>query len=83
LGAVTPGIDDGAAAPSTPLSTANAAVTATIGGKNAPVGFAGLAPGFAGLYQVNVTVPQLNSGSYPLVVTAGGIASSPVTITIQ
>ena len=32
--------------------------TATVGGVAAFVGFAGLAPGFIGLYQVNVQVPQ-------------------------
>jgi uncharacterized protein (TIGR03437 family) len=32
-------------------------VTVTIGGVNAPVFFAGLIPGFTGLYQVNATVP--------------------------
>ena len=35
-----------------------ATATVTIGGANAPVVFAGLAPGFVALYQVNVQVPS-------------------------
>ena len=47
--------------------------------------FAGLAPGFVGLYQVNVTVPTgiTASSSVPLVMTAGGADSLPVTVAIK
>jgi uncharacterized protein (TIGR03437 family) len=59
--------------------------TATIGGQPAVVLFSGLAPGFVGLYQVNVTVPaNAPSGSaVPLVLTINGVASNTVTIAIQ
>jgi uncharacterized protein (TIGR03437 family) len=71
LGKVTPGIADGAVGPSNPLSTAdcwtNGSITALFDdyGPGAPsesdvlgtIQFAGLAPGLAGLYQVNVQVP--------------------------
>ncbi len=56
-GAVTPAVVDGTAAPSEPLSIINASVTVTIGTKNAEVAYKGLAPGFAGLAQLNVIVP--------------------------
>ena len=56
----------------------------TIGGMNAPVQFAGLAPGFVGAYQLNVTVPAgVTSGSAPLVVAAGGMASPAYNLAIQ
>jgi uncharacterized protein (TIGR03437 family) len=44
----------------------------TIGGLQAEVLFAGLAPGYVGAYQVNIRVPAgLPAGSAPLVITAG------------
>jgi uncharacterized protein (TIGR03437 family) len=83
LGPVNPSVATGAAAPSTPLSYVSAAVTATIGNVNAPVKFAGLAPGFTGLYQVNILVPQIASGQYPLQVAANGALSNSALIDVQ
>jgi uncharacterized protein (TIGR03437 family) len=57
LGAVTPTIPDGAAGPLDPYSLANSTITAYVGGIPAVVGYAGLAPGAAGMYQVNLTIP--------------------------
>jgi uncharacterized protein (TIGR03437 family) len=78
LGVVTNQPADGAAAPTAPnLAMVQASVTATIGGQNAPVSFAGLTPFSVGLYQVNLTVPSgLAAGTYPLVISAGGVANS-------
>ncbi len=64
------------------LVRAVADVTATIGGKNAPVAFAGLTPGFVGLEQVNLTIPDLPPGEYPLVITAGGVESNSVLVNV-
>jgi uncharacterized protein (TIGR03437 family) len=65
LGAVTPPVGDGMPGPSNPPSDANE--TGAIGvdifdansvDSNAEVGFAGLAPGYPGLYQINFTLPN-------------------------
>lgn len=57
LGTVFPTVPDGGAAPSMPSSTSNM-ITADLSGTPANVTFAGLAPGFAGLYQVNIQIPS-------------------------
>ena len=58
LGAVTPAVNDGAAAGASPLSLVPAVVNVYVGGVKARVDFKGLAPGFAGLYQLNVRIPD-------------------------
>ncbi len=57
-GAVTPTIADGAAGPSGTLSKTTNTIAAYVGGTQATVTYAGLAPLLAGLYQVNVTIPS-------------------------
>ncbi len=57
LGTVFPAILDGVGAPSNPPSTTSNTFTADISGTTANIAFQGLAPGFAGLYQVNIQIP--------------------------
>ena len=57
LGPVTPLLLDGNPAPNTPLSTAAIQPTVTVGGAVAEVLYAGLTPGFVGLYQINFVIP--------------------------
>ena len=78
LGPVAPAVKSGYPAPSSILSRAKAPVAVTIGGQPAQVQFAGLAPGFAGLYQVNAVVPGgVTPGSQvPVVVSVAGASSS-------
>jgi uncharacterized protein (TIGR03437 family) len=83
LGPVNPPVATGAAAPSTPLSEVSATIAATIGNVDAPVKFAGLAPGFTGLYQVNILVPPIAPGQYPLQVGANGVLSNSALIGVQ
>ena len=63
LGTVFPAILDGVGAPSNPPSTTSNTFSADISGTPATIAFEGLAPGFAGLYQVNIQIPTgLTSG---------------------
>ena len=57
----------------------------TIGGIAATVQFAGLSPGYVGLYQVNVVVPKgVTVGpAVPVVITQNGISSNMATIAIH
>jgi uncharacterized protein (TIGR03437 family) len=57
LGAVIPAVPDGSAAPTNPFSLVVNTITAFVGGIQASVGYSGLAPGEAALYQVNLTIP--------------------------
>jgi uncharacterized protein (TIGR03437 family) len=72
----------GAGAPSSPLSRLLQTITATIGGQPATVSFAGLTPGFVGLVQVNLVVPALASGTYPVVLKANAFTSNAPLITV-
>jgi uncharacterized protein (TIGR03437 family) len=86
LGAVTPAVKEGVAAPLTPpLSTTVNAVTVTIGGKVAQVLFSGLTPGYAGLYQVNAVVPSgITTGdTVPVVLSVAGQDSPAVTMAVR
>ncbi len=84
LGAVTPPVTDGVAGPSSPLSTVADPISLTIGGVKATITYAGLAPGFASLYQLDAIVPVVTPGnSVPLVITVDGQDSPPVTIAVK
>ena len=57
LGVTDPMVEAGLRSPSSPPARALETPRLQIGGKDAVVVFAGLAPGFAGVYQVNAIVP--------------------------
>jgi uncharacterized protein (TIGR03437 family) len=85
LGPVSNTPQTGAVAVLSPLSTLIGNPAVTIGGVPAPVSWAGLAPGFIGLYQVNVQVPQgIAAGDgAPVVLSTGATASNTVTISVR
>ena len=85
LGAVTPSVPSGTVSPANPPAQTQAQVQVSIGGKPARVDFAGLAPAFFGLYQINAVVPGgIQAGdSVPVTITAGGETSPPVTIAVR
>ena len=83
LGAVSPAVPDGAAASSNPLSLVTGTVNVYIGGVPAQVTFKGLAPGLAGLYQLNVVIPAgAPGGSVPLAIETAEAFHDQVDIAI-
>jgi uncharacterized protein (TIGR03437 family) len=73
---------DGAAASMTQLSPSLLQPwSATVSGWAANVDWVGLAPGYVGLDQANVTVPTgLSTGYYPIILSVGGVASNGPSI---
>jgi uncharacterized protein (TIGR03437 family) len=78
MGATSPKVADGMAAPSSPLAWAVSAPNVTLGGVSLDVQFAGLAPGEVGVYQINATVPGgVAAGTnVPLVISQAGATTS-------
>jgi len=85
LGDVAPDVPTGQRTPFDPLSTTTFPITASIGGQPAQVLYAGLAPGFVGLFQLNISVPANSStGIVPLTLTINGVPSQDnVYIAVQ
>jgi uncharacterized protein (TIGR03437 family) len=83
-GVVDPPVATGRAASSSTLSRARGA-SLTIGGAEAQVLFAGPAPGFAGLTQINAIVPAgaPSGAAVPVVFGAQGAASPAMTMAIR
>jgi uncharacterized protein (TIGR03437 family) len=77
LGAVTAGMSG--------LSTVNTAVTAVVNGIELPVAYAGFAPGFIGLYQINISIPTATppGAGISLTLKQGGQSSNSVNIALQ
>jgi uncharacterized protein (TIGR03437 family) len=84
LGAVNPGVADGDPAPSTePLSRVLADVTVTVGGLPATIHYKGLAPTWAGLYQLNIELPLLlPPGTHRIAIRTGQSLTDMATIDV-
>jgi uncharacterized protein (TIGR03437 family) len=80
FGATNPFVPAGQ--PHSGAAPVSSAISVSIGGVNANVGFAGITE--AGLYQINVTVPNVVSGDQPVQAIVNGAQSSPgAVVTIQ
>jgi uncharacterized protein (TIGR03437 family) len=82
LGAAAPALIPGVVpSDATPLA---ALPQVTIGGAPATVSFAGVVPGSAGVYQLNVQVPSsAANGDLPVIVQVGTGSSTATTLTVQ
>jgi uncharacterized protein (TIGR03437 family) len=98
-GPVNPTPDDGAAAPSSPLAATVATPTSdgaaclnnqpsvcvAVGSTLGEIQFSGLAPGFVGLWQINVKIPQnaLSGSAVPVRAVINGTPSNTIVVAIQ
>ncbi len=83
LGPLKIPVKSGDMAPSSPLAETLIVPRVTVGGLDAPVTFSGLAPGFAGLYQVNIVVPNgLQPGNQSIEFFTGGVSSNIATVAV-
>ena len=66
-------------------STVTATVTAVLAGTELRPSFAGLAPGFIGLYQVNLPIPPTTPPGLdlPLLLRQGGVDGNTVSVSVQ
>ena len=86
LGAVDQTVLPGFPAPGAePLARTIAPVAVSVGGLPAQVLYAGLAPGFVGLYQINFLIPSgvAPGDAVPLVISTAGATSTPGTLAIK
>ena len=85
MGAVNPPITDGTAGGSSPLNKAVSDVVVWVAGQQASLLYNGLAPGYPGLYQINVTLPTIlaGGGNVPLAIQTNNAYHDQVDIPIR
>ena len=84
LGATNPSVLSGMPAPSTTLAKVTNAPTVMVDKLPATVAFAGLTPGFVGLYQINFQVPAgAHSGEVEVDVVQNGVAANPTLLAVS
>jgi len=83
MGATDPAVASGTQTPASPLAKVTNQPTVTVGSQAATVAFAGLTPGFVGLYQINFQVPaSVASGVVEVDVTQNGVAANPTLLPV-
>jgi uncharacterized protein (TIGR03437 family) len=80
LGVTDPVVDAGVPSPSSPPARARQQPRLQIGGRDATIVFAGLAPGLAGIYQVNAIVPAGLAPGIQNVSWGGGVVYSAIGV---
>jgi len=85
LGAVSPTVQDGDSAPAAePLARVLSDVVVTVDGVPCTIYYKGLAPMFAGLYQLNIQLPEgLSGGTHRLAVQTSESFTSMANIEIE
>lgn len=83
MGVVNTAVADGAGAPGADNTASQP--TVLVGGLQGTVGYSGLAPGYPGLYQMNVTLPAFESGQgmLPLAISTSNAFHDQVVIPVQ
>jgi|SRR5690349_15684751 uncharacterized protein (TIGR03437 family) len=83
LGRVAPALPSGLAAPDPPPTTIESPQV-RVGGVFADVRFSGLVPGYAGVYRVEIGIPDAApKGIVPLLLSIRGTAANPVTLPVN
>jgi uncharacterized protein (TIGR03437 family) len=54
-----------------------------VGGQDAAISFAGLAPGFVGLLRIDVVIPDMAAGEQPLEVSIGGVSANSTVLSVS
>ncbi len=85
MGTVSPPVADGMAGSASTLSQAMSPVVVLVAGQPGTVAYNGLAPGFPGLYQINVTLPVFlpASGNLPLAIQTANAYHDQVDIPVH
>jgi len=76
-------IGSGDPAPMDHLMHPIAPVSVTLAGRPVEKMFVGLSPGSVGLAQVNIRVPDMPAGEYPLVLYVGDVASNAAVVCVK
>ena len=83
MGATTPAVPSGDAAPSDALAKVLADVAVTVDGQPAHISYAGLTPGGVGLYQINFAVPLgAKTGRLDVGITEAGVPANATTLIV-
>ena len=84
LGATDPAVPSGMAASANPLSKVINQPTVTVDSLPSNVLFAGLTPGFVGLYQIDFQVPMgVTAGEVTVTVSQNGVAANPTLLAVS